>query len=118
APGAGVGQAAPLAGLAQAPSRDSPHAAPARARRRRDRVLARMQRLGDAAAGDVARARQEPLVAARRTPPFRAPHFTTRVLAWLADVDSVPNGAAAVRTSIDLSLQTELESEVRHTVEV
>ena len=113
-----LGQAATIAGLAHAPSRDNPFAAPARARRRRDRVLARMQRVGYAIATEVARARQEPLVAARRTPPFQAPHFTTRVLARLADSGAVPNGDGAVRTSLDLPLQTELEAEVRHTVDV
>ena len=82
-----LGQAATVAGLAHAPSRDNPYAAPGRARRRRDRVLRRMQLLGNAAAGDIARARQEPLVAAPQTAPFRAPHFTTRVLSWLADSD-------------------------------
>ena len=112
-----VAQAATIAGLAHAPSRDNPYAAPTRARRRRDRVRGAMQRLGYASAADVERARREPLVAAPRTPPFLAPHLTTRVLGWLADSGVVPNGAA-VRTSIDLSLQTELESEVRHTVDV
>jgi len=112
-----LGQAATIAGLAHAPSRDNPYAAPARARRRRDRVLGAMQRLGYAQAADIDRAHHEPLVAAPRTPPFLAPHFTTRVLGWLADSGVVPNGAP-VRTSIDHSLQAELEAEVRHTVDV
>src|SRR5256885_6833930 len=77
-----------------------------------------MQLLGNAAAGDIARARQEPLVASPRTAPFHAPHFTTRVLSWLADSDVARNGGATVRTSLDLTLQTELEAEVRHTVDV
>src|SRR5438105_2899360 len=113
-----LGQAATVAGLAHAPSRDNPYAAPGRARRRRDRVLRRMQLLGYAAAGDIARARQEPLVASPRTAPFHAPHFTTRVLSWLADSDVAPNAGATIRTSLDLTLQPELESEVRHTVAV
>ena len=112
-----LAQAATIAGLAHAPSRDNPYAAPGRARRRRDRVLGAMQRLGYAPAADVERAHHEPLVAVPRTPPFLAPHFTTRVLGWLADSGVVPNGSP-VRTSLDLSLQTELESEVRHTVDV
>src|SRR3954468_3222377 len=112
-----LGQAATIAGLAHAPSRDNPYAAPARARRRRDRVLGSMQRLGYAPAIEIERARHEPLVATPRTPPFLAPHFTTRVLGWLADSGAVPNGAP-IRTSLDLPLQTELEAEVRHTVDV
>ena len=112
-----LGQAATIAGLAHAPSRDNPYAAPTRARRRRDRVLGSMQRLGYAQAAEIERGRREPLVAAPRTPPFLAPHFTTRVLGWLADSGAVPNGDP-VRTSLALSLQTELEAEVRHTVDV
>jgi penicillin-binding protein 1C len=113
-----LGQAATIAGLAHAPSRDNPYTAPARARRRRDRVLRGMQNLGYAVTAEVDRARHEPLVAARQTPSFSAPHFTTRVLAWLADSAAAHNGAGPVRTSLDLGLQTELEAEVRHTVDV
>ena len=113
-----LGQAATIAGLAHAPSRENPNVAPQGARRRRDRVLRRMQRLGYATASDVARAWQEPIVGVPQTPPFRAPHFTMHVLGWLADRDSTPNGSAVVRTSLDLGLQTELEAEVRHTVDV
>jgi penicillin-binding protein 1C len=113
-----LGQAATLAGLAHAPSRENPYAAPVQARRRRDRVLGRMQSLGLASGADVARARQEPLVVASRSSPFQAPHFTTRVLGWLADSDGAPAGKPTVPTSLDLSLQTELEAEVRHTVDV
>ena len=111
-----MGQAALLAGLAHAPSRDNPLAAPAAARGRRLVALARMQRLGYATADEVQRAREEPLVSTTRGAPFLAPHFTTRVLAWLDDGAAVPNGS--VRTSLDLELQTALEADVRHTVDV
>ena len=111
-----MGQAALLAGLAHAPSRDNPLAAPAAARGRRLVALARMQRLGYATADEVQRAREEPLVSTTRGAPFLAPHFTTRVLAWLDDGAAVPNGM--VRTSLELELQTALEVEVRHTVDV
>ncbi|HEY2853923.1 MAG TPA: penicillin-binding protein 1C [Gemmatimonadaceae bacterium] len=112
-----LAQAATIAGLAHAPSRDNPYVAPARARRRRDRVLRHMQTLGYASAGDIERARHEPLVAAPRRMPFEAPHFTTRVLAWLADSGASPNDSK-VRTSLDITLQSALEAEVRHTVDV
>jgi penicillin-binding protein 1C len=112
-----LGQAAAIAGLAHAPSRDNPYAAPARARRRRDRVLQHMQSLGYASPQDVADAKQEPIVGAPRSAPFLAPHFTTRVLAWSADSAPSPSGAA-VRTSLDADLQAEVEKEVRHTVSV
>ena len=112
-----LGQAATIAGLAHAPSRDNPYAAPAKARRRRDQVLRGMRRLDYALAADVERARQEPLVAARRTPAFLAPHFTTRVIDWV-ETEQAPHRENIVRTSLDLSLQTELEAEVRHAVAV
>ena len=109
-----LGQAAAIAGLAHAPSRDNPYAAPVRARTRRDRVLRRMQSLGLATGDAVERAKQEPLVVAARSAPFLAPHFTTRVLSWT----STGADTTTVRTSLDLGLQTELEREVRHTTAV
>ena len=75
-----VAQAATLAGLAHAPSRDNPHVSSGRARRRQAVALARMHRLGFATKRDVARAREESLASAGRVAPFVAPHFTTRVV--------------------------------------
>jgi penicillin-binding protein 1C len=111
-----VGQAATLAGLAHAPSRDNPYASPRHARERRRYALRQMWRRGYTTRDEIARAREEPIVAARSAPPFLAPHFTTRVLAW-AGSDSSPS-SASVRTSLDRDLQQALESEVRHTVDV
>lgn len=111
-----LGQAATLAGLAHAPSRDNPYSSPARARSRRLHALRSMRRLGYASSDDVARAREEPLLATRHTPPFLAPHFTARVLSALAN-DEAP-ARTTLRTSLDLELQTAVEAEVRHTVEV
>jgi len=63
---------------------------------------------------DADRATGEPLIARdRRSGSFAAPHFTTHVLQERgAPVD------ATWRTTLDLSLQTALEAEVRHTVDV
>jgi len=105
-----LGQAALLAGLASAPSTDNPFVAPDRARRRRARVLDRIGRYGYATADAIDRASREPVVAPRSSPPFLAPHFTSRVLQWMDTT------AGTWRTSLDLPLQTALESEVRHTV--
>jgi len=107
-----LGQAALLAGLASAPSTDNPFVAPDRARSRRALVLGRIGRYGYANADALGRAGREPLVLPRATPPFLAPHFTSRVLQWL---DTTANGGTW-RTSLDLPLQTALEAEVRHTV--
>ena len=112
-----IAQAATLAGLAHAPSRDNPQVSPARARRRQAVALARMSRLGFATKDDIARARDESLGTTGRVTPFVAPHFTTRVLSWVADTGTL-GGNARVRTSLDIELQRELETEVRHTVDV
>ncbi len=111
-----LGQAALLAGIARAPSRDNPLVAPGRARARRDVVLRRMRELGYATAEEVARAREEPVLPAERRAAFLAPHFTSRVLGWAAGGGGAPDGT--LRTSLDLELQTLLEGEVRHTVRV
>ena len=113
-----LGQAALLAGLASAPSTDNPFVAPDRARSRRALVLGRIGRYGYATADALDCASREPLVAPRSSPPFLAPHFTSRVLQWM---DSTTGGTGGTgggiwRTSLDLPLQTALEAEVRHTV--
>ncbi len=106
-----LGQAAMLGALARAPSRDNPLAAPERARVRRALTLRRLVELGYAHPADAARAADEPLIARdRRGGTFTAPHFTTRVLQESVD--------GTRRTTLDLGLQTALEAEVRHTVDV
>jgi penicillin-binding protein 1C len=111
-----LGQAALLAGIARAPSRDNPLVSPNRARARRDVVLGRMRALGYATADEVVRARAEPVLPPHRATPFLAPHFTTHVLQMAEAEGRAMDGTW--RTSLDLELQTLLEAEVRHTVRV
>jgi penicillin-binding protein 1C len=111
-----LGQAALLAALAHAPSRDNPLVAPQRAAARRQSVLARLADLGYADSAEVAAALEEPLIARSNRTPFLAPHFTTRILQW-AEERGEPLGTEW-RTSLDLDLQTALEAEVRHTIDV
>ncbi len=106
-----LGQAVLLAGLATAPSRDNPMVDRARATRLRAAALGRMRARSMVTEADSARAAAEPVVTAR-PPTFDAPHFTTRVLGEAAGTA----GAAEIRTTLDRALQTEIESEVRHTV--
>lgn len=111
-----LAQAALLAGLASAPSADNPFVAPARARARRATALARVGLLGFATRQTIDQALAEPVIGRhRQTDPFRAPHFTSRVLQWAED--SGATFAGTWRLSLDLSLQTEVESEVRYTVD-
>jgi penicillin-binding protein 1C len=143
-----LGQAALLAGLARAPSRDNPLVAPSRARDRRDAVLARLSALGMARSEDIARAVREDVRSSHGSRAFLAPHFTTRLLQWVergTAEGGAESGAHAVaaavggagegsvlgtrgmagvpstgiwRTTLDLELQRALEAEVRHTVSV
>jgi penicillin-binding protein 1C len=106
-----VGQAAMLAGFARSPARDNLIASQQRARARRATVLDRMVEQGYISASDVRGASAEPTTPPDAASRFLAPHFTTRVLANLK-----PDATGRVRTTIDLDLQTRLESEVRHTV--
>jgi penicillin-binding protein 1C len=106
-----VGQAALLAGFARSPARDNLIASQRRARARRAVVLDRMVQQGYISAAEVAGAQAESLEPPNAAARFLAPHFTTRVL---ANLDREATGR--VRTTIDLDLQTRLESEVRHTV--
>lgn len=110
-----LGQAALLAALAHAPSRDNPLVDPGRARARRALALGRMAALGYARPEDIARATAEPVLAHDPASPFLAPHFTTRVLQWTDEDGALPTGEW--QTTLDLGLQTALEAEVRHTVE-
>ncbi len=109
-----LGQAAMLAGLASAPSVNNPFRSAGRARARRARALDRMVVLGYATPEAAERARREPVAPDRTAPAFLAPHFTSRVLAWVSDSTERPAGRIA--TSLDLELQAALEAEVRNTV--
>jgi penicillin-binding protein 1C len=109
-----LGQAAMLAGMARAPSSDNPLVSPSRARRRRAQALDRLVSLGFTSSAAAERARAEPLLERQHAAPFLAPHFTTRVLTW---VERQASARGTWRTSLDLSLQAEMEHEVRHAVE-
>ena len=110
-----LGQAALLAGIARSPSADNPLVSPDRARARRAVALSRMVAAGYASDDEAGRAGVEPLIALGARTPFLAPHFTSRLL---RDRDDALPTAATARTSLDLALQAELESEVRHAVHV
>lgn len=117
-----VAQAALLAGLASSPASENPFSSLARARRVRARTIRRMRSAGFVGADDAKRALAEPLIARPTRMPFLAPHFTTRVLRWIDDSAAAApvalGSGGVIRTSLDLQLQTALESEVRHTVDV
>ena len=111
-----VAEAALLAGMIRAPNTYSPTANPARARERRDVVLARMRELGRLSAADYQAARREPVktqavVAASQTAPYFVDHVRQELEARFG------NGALDARdvrvfTSLDLTLQRLAEAAV------
>lgn len=115
----GVGEAAMLAGLAHAPSRDNPFSSPSAARARRRVALERMQRASMISTAELERASVEPVMERSAGSAFLAPHFTTR----LVQLDS--RGAfeslrteRVWRSTLDAELQREIEGEVQHAVSV
>jgi len=117
-----LGQAALLAGLARAPSRDNPLVSETRARSRRSLALRRLSVRQFASGQEIARADREPVrtttptiatAATTANAPFPAPHFTS----WLLGRIENPPAGASIRTTLDLALQSEVESEVRHAVQ-
>ena len=124
-----LGQAAMLAGLARAPSRDNPFVAPARAEGRRVVALRQLRRSGYATPDETARAAGEQLGRGGRSAPFHAPHFTTRLIASFVErsagqargLPALPGAGSAAtprawRTGLDLALQQSIEAEVRTAV--
>ena len=108
-----LGQAALLAGLARLPTAD-PLSAPDRAGRRRAEVLRSLVERGYADSATARRATAEPVVLHDRGERFLAPHFTSQLLARTPS-ESL---GGTWRTTLDLSLQRAVESEVLHTVEL
>lgn len=115
-----LGQAALLAGLARAPSRDNPLVSEARASSRRSLALRRLAARKFATAEDFVRADSEPIriptasiatLASTVNAPFAAPHFTS----WLLSRDQQHSGT--IRSTLDFSLQSDVEGEVRHAVQ-
>jgi penicillin-binding protein 1C len=105
-----LAEAALLAGIPQAPSALEPRRHPEGARRRRDFVLSRMVATGRARAEDAARAREAPLrLADRAFRPWRAPRFADAALRAWREGDLAAEGGA-LRTSLDLALQEEVEA--------
>ncbi|MGN6511954.1 MAG: penicillin-binding protein 1C [Lysobacteraceae bacterium] len=98
-------EAALLAVLPQSPSRLRPDREPERARRARDKVLARMAALGLWSRAEVADARIEPVVARALQPPLHAALLAQRLRA------ANPR-ASRIRSTLDVDLQRTLEDRV------
>jgi penicillin-binding protein 1A len=101
-----VGEAALLAGLAQAPSRYSPIRRPERARARRNEVLGEMVEHGFLAEEEAARWRDAPV---RLRPykeqfPDRMPYYAEHVRRYVADkygLDALMKGGLRIETAVE-----------------
>ena len=106
----GIGEAAMLAGMVQAPSRFRPDRHYDRALKRRDYVLERMLKLGMIDEGQFEGAKSvKPQI--RRAPrPFRAPYFCD----WVMVGSRVPRdrGAQDIRTTLNADIQAACENAV------
>lgn len=102
-------QAAFLAALPQRPSAFNPWKNLASARARQRSVLGKMAAAGALTAVQLQDARAERIALAPRATPFAAPHFVEMVLGSMAS--PLP---PVVETTIDLSLQREVEGIVAH----
>ncbi len=98
-------QAALLAALPKAPGLLDPFRFPERARKRRNYVLDRMAACGFITAAAAARQKKMPLDVVRHALPFKAPHACD----WIS-------GSSAMKTSIRLNVQTDVEKEIRTAV--
>ncbi|HLL23593.1 MAG TPA: transglycosylase domain-containing protein [Kofleriaceae bacterium] len=110
-----LAEAALLAGLIQAPSRLDPWHHPARAKARRDEVLARMARahfIDEAARASAAAA---PLALARPRPSYgaRVGWYTEQVRALIAEAipDELARGNLVVDTAAQVALGTQLQED-------
>jgi len=117
----GPGRAALLAGIARSPARNNPFSAPERAAERRGDVLQSLERAGYLTSSERTLAENEPVRAAMLPGAvFRAPHFTTRVLASLDSGEQLLRdapGGAPIRTTLDYALQLDVERDVRQVVQ-
>ncbi len=99
-----LGESALVAGLARAPSRDSPLVSIERAQRRRDEVLARMVETGAAKEAEAAFARTQPLKVRPRLDLLRevTPYFTEHVRreAVARHGDQVSKGGMRIETTV------------------
>ena len=111
-----VAEAALLAGMIRAPNTYSPSANPARARERRDVVLARMRELGRLSEADYQAARREPVrvqavLATTQTAPYFADHVRQELETRFGN--GVLDGRdVRVFTTLDLTLQRLAEAAV------
>ena len=110
----GIGEAAMLAGMVQAPSRFRPDRRYGLALHRRDYVLGRMKKLGYITEEQRLAARSVRPVVCRSPRPFMHPYFCDYILASLGRTRDMQRKSGVINTSLDADVQ----SIVRNAVDV
>jgi len=118
----GLGEAAMLAGMVQAPSRFRPdrwgdEGRRARAFRRRDHVLERMRELGYITGEQMEGAKSVEPALCRAPRPFAAPHFCDWFLSRLERPDGGPRASGDFTTTLDADIQLLCENAVASAAE-
>ena len=108
----GLGEAALLAGMVQAPSRFRPDRGYGLAIRRRDYVLGRMRELGMITAEQLQGARSVFPAVCRAPRPFRSPYFCDYALATLGRDRSAQRRSGDFVTTLDADIQSLCETSV------
>lgn len=108
----GVGEAAMLAGMVQAPSRFRPDRRYERAFKRREYVLARMVKMGYITEEQRIAARSVRPVVCRSPRPFKHPYFCDYYLATLGKDRAAQRRSGDIVTSLDADVQKIAESAV------
>jgi penicillin-binding protein 1C len=104
----GIGEAAMLAGMVQAPSRFRPDRNYNRAFHRRDYVLARMKKLGYITEEQRLAARSVRPVVCRSPRPFKYPYFCDYVLLSLGKDRAMQRKCGVINTSLDADIQSKV----------
>lgn len=102
----GIGEAAMLAGMVQAPSRFRPDRGYDRAFRRRDHVLERMKKLGYITEEQRLAARSVKPIVCRSPRPFKHPYFCDYILASLGKNRALQKKSGIIDTSLDADIQS------------
>ena len=102
----GIGEAAMLAGMVQAPSRFRPDRRYDRAFHRRDHVLERMKKLDYITEEQRLAARSVRPVVCRSPRPFKHPYFCDYILASLGKNRALQKKSGIIDTSLDADIQS------------
>lgn len=113
----GLGEAALLAGMVQAPSRFRPDRGYDRALKRRDYVLNRMLKLGMVTEGQCAAARTVRPVVRRAPRPFEAPHFCDWVMMRIGKDRNAQRRSGDFVTTLNADVQRLAENAVAQAAE-